>query len=88
MLEDVKLVQLMFDSIGQVPTEEEREAWQRIKKAALESCQQSGEAPVQHTQLAIPARSVVNHWDEFGPESGFDETLECLRRALKMQAGA
>jgi 16S rRNA U1498 N3-methylase RsmE len=60
MLEDVKLVQLMFDSIGQVPTEEEREAWQRIKKTALESCQQSGEAPVQ--QLKAEIRSLIQRY--------------------------
>jgi hypothetical protein len=54
----------------------------------VEPAAQSGEAPVQHTQLAIPARAVVNHWDEFGPEFGFDETIERLRRALKQQAGA
>jgi len=55
---------------------------------SIEPAAQSGEAPVQHTQLAIPARAVVNHWDEFGPEFGFDETVECLRMALKQQAGA
>lgn len=55
MLEDITLVQLMFDSIGGIPTTEELESWQRIKKAALESCQQSGEAPVQQLKAEIAA---------------------------------
>lgn len=27
--------------------------------------------------------SIINHWDEFGPEHGLDETIDRARRALK-----
>lgn len=32
--------------------------------------------------LRIWAKAVISHWDEFGPEHGFDEAVEMLRRAL------
>lgn len=29
--------------------------------------------------------SIISHWDEFGPEHGFDETIEAGRTALQAQ---
>jgi hypothetical protein len=42
-------------------------------------------APVEqqvHADLPAVLRSVIAHWDEFGPEHGFDECIDQARRAL------
>lgn len=33
--------------------------------------------------IASAAKSVCDHWAEFGPEHGFDETMESLYRAVE-----
>lgn len=34
-------------------------------------------------RLRLAAKAVCDHWAEFGPEYGFDETMEGLYRALR-----
>ena len=33
-------------------------------------------------RLRLAAKAVCDHWAEFGPEYGFDETMEGLYRAM------
>lgn len=40
------------------------------------------ERTVMIQELTIAAKQVINHWQEFGPESGFDEIVYRLEKAL------
>jgi hypothetical protein len=51
LIDDINLIERNYSSVVDVPFFSE--PWCRIKKAALESCQQSGEAPVQQLKAAI-----------------------------------
>lgn len=52
----------------------EQEASDRAEARAKEASQ--------HEQLRLAAKAVCDHWAEFGPECGFDETMEGLYRVL------
>lgn len=40
------------------------------------------ELQAHNDSIRMGARAVVAHWDEFGPEHGFDEAIDVLRRQL------
>lgn len=51
------------------------EGWQA--RAALAS------RPEPEKEIRLALKMIVSHWDEFGPEHGFDELIDrCARRAL------
>lgn len=45
-------------------------------------CEHAKELHKRADALEAALKSVVSHWREFGPEHGFDETLEIAARAL------
>jgi hypothetical protein len=56
------------------------------KTGDREPAAQSGEAPVQHSQLAIAARAAVEHWYSTGCRYRFGEAMANLKIALQQQA--
>lgn len=78
------------------PPDEEQTQWASDLREAIEAVRERDELARQRGELAarvielqahidsirIGARAVVAHWDEFGPEHGFDEAIDVLRRQL------
>ena len=54
-----------------------------IRMAEQEASDRAAARADEYQRLRLAAKAVCNHWDEFGPDHGFDEVMDGLRRILR-----
>lgn len=60
----------------------------KVERKELLGWREADDMAYELSRLRGALRAIVNHWDEFGPEYGFDEVLGCARGAVQLDVDA
>jgi len=74
------LFERIYEECGKYGNNREGIDWQSIRNI----CQEHGKRLADAEKIVRHAKAVNNHWNEFGPEHGFDEQMDYLDCSIRI----